>query len=124
MTETTVEDGNVVVECEFDAPPERIWRALSVEELAADWLDSVPAGSERAEAPSPQHARRSFEIIDRQPPTRITYRWQEGAGRNESFVTVELCPQESGRTLFRLTHSAPATVLVAANANAPRALAA
>ena len=124
MTETTIEDGKVVVECELDAAPERVWRALSIEELAADWLDSVPAGREPTDAPSTQDAGRSFEIVDRQPPTRITYRWQEGSGRSESFVTVELSPCTGGRTLFRLTHSPPATVLVSANETAPLARAA
>ena len=44
------EDGEVVVECGLDASPEKVWRALTVPELAADWLgamhESAPVSGE------------------------------------------------------------------------------
>ena len=46
----------------------------------------------------------------------LTYRWKERD--EESLVTIELTPQESGRTGFRLTH-APLKLPAAANTNEP-----
>jgi uncharacterized protein YndB with AHSA1/START domain len=111
-------DGEVVVECGLDAPPEKVWRALSIPELAADWLRARPEG---ATGPEP-----SFEIVAAEPFSRLTYRWRDRAEPmpGDSFVTVELRPDGTGATWFRLTHSPPRARLTAANGNAPVALAA
>ena len=36
--ETDACQQEVVVECELDASPEKVWRALTVPELVAEWL--------------------------------------------------------------------------------------
>ncbi len=44
MTPSKLGDGGeVIVECALDATPEQVWRALTIPELAADWLDAAPA---------------------------------------------------------------------------------
>ncbi|MFI0845461.1 SRPBCC domain-containing protein [Mesorhizobium sp. IMUNJ 23232] len=123
MTTSSVgENGEVIVECGLDAPAERVWRALSVPELAADWLGAVPA----ARADEDGRPATSFEIVDAKPFSRLTYRWRDGSpdARGDSFVTVEIAPRGPQNTWFRLTHRAPAMPLTAANGNTPMTLAA
>ncbi|WP_442583484.1 SRPBCC family protein [Mesorhizobium sp. ASY16-5R] len=123
MSESSVgKDGEIVVECGLDAPAERVWRALSVPELAADWLGAMPAGSRNSEDDSAT----SFEIVDATPFSRLTYRWRGGSpdSPGDSFVTVEIAPRGPQNTWFRLTHRPPAMRPAAANGNRPMALAA
>ncbi|PSJ65571.1 SRPBCC family protein [Kumtagia ephedrae] len=131
MTATTIgEDGEVVVECGLDAPAERVWRALATPELAADWLDATWAAGrcdgdvppDREPQPDgPNPGAKTFEIVEAEPFSRLTYRWREG--RVESFVTVELSPRGAKSTWFRLVHRPPES-RTAANGNTPMALAA
>ncbi|MEQ1954324.1 SRPBCC domain-containing protein [Mesorhizobium sp. CN2-181] len=123
MTTSSVgKDGEIVVECGLDAPAERVWRALSVPELAADWLGAMPASSGNGGG----GRANSFEIVDAKPFSRLTYRWRDGSldARGDSFVTVEIAPRGPQNTWFRLTHRPPAMLPVAANGNTPMALAA
>ncbi|MDQ6437742.1 SRPBCC domain-containing protein [Mesorhizobium sp. LHD-90] len=116
--------GEVVVECGLEAPAERVWRALSVPELAADWLGAKPALGEGGG--SDDTAANRFEIVEAQPFSRLTYRWRDGSPEapGESFVTVEIAPRGPQNTWFRLTHRPPAVRPAAANGNTPMALAA
>ncbi len=113
------EDGEVVVECGLDASPEKVWRALTVPELAADWLgamhESAPVSGEAA----------TFEIVDSVPFTRLVYRWTDRSEPSpaESTVTVEIKPHGTDASWFRLTHRPPAC-FAAANGNVRMALAA
>lgn len=116
MTRTPEAD-EVVVECELDASPEKVWRALTVPELVSEWLDVEPLRGENRRALEPGYA-----IVEAQPFVRVRYAWRdEGTSRPDSVVTFDLAPRPEGRTWFRLTHSpAAATVpIVAANGNAP-----
>lgn len=106
---------DIVVECELDAPPEKVWRALTVPELLARWIAAEELGDGET-APS-------YETLEARPFSRLRLAWRdEAASQADSLVTVELAPRPGGRTWFRLTHSASA--LRAANANAPMARAA
>ncbi len=113
------EDGEVVVECGLDASPEKVWRALSVPELAADWL-----GAAHESAPI-SGGKATFEIVDSVPFTRLVYRWTDRSEPSpvESSVTIEIKPDGAGASWFRLTHRPPAS-LSAANGNIRMALAA
>lgn len=118
MTTTTMsEDDEVVVECGLDAALERVWRALTVPELAADWLDAAPG----LEGLRGQKQGRSFEIVEAKPFTRLTYRWREAVddAPEESLVTIELSPDGPQNTWFRLTHRPPSAKRLAANGNNP-----
>lgn len=96
----------VVVDCELDAPPEKVWRALTVPELVAEWLEVAPVE---------EGQERGYAIVEATPFSRLRYAWHDAASdRPGSLVTFELWPQGDGRTRFRLTHGA---LPAAANAN-------
>jgi uncharacterized protein YndB with AHSA1/START domain len=112
--ESIASDEEVVVECELEASPEKVWRALTIPELVSNWID-------------PRHGDDgdpTFEMIDTLPGSRVRYAWRGGEHERESTVTFEIGPRPGGNTWFRLTHS-PARPVRAANGNSPpRALAA
>ncbi|HEV7344591.1 MAG TPA: SRPBCC domain-containing protein [Devosia sp.] len=104
----------LVFECALDAPPEKVWRALTIPHYRERWLKPAP-GTELA-------------VIAADENRSLTYSWREaGAGAvtgvEESVVTFELKPTTDGGTWFRLTHE-PVAVPAAANCNGPKMLAA
>ncbi|KKB09859.1 hypothetical protein [Devosia chinhatensis] len=97
MTDT---ENSVVFETILDAPPEKIWRALTIPEYRDHWLqppDDV-----------------SLALVTVNVNRVLTYSWKERD--EESLVTIELTPQDNGRTGFRLTH-VPVRIPAAANSN-------
>ena len=114
------DEASVIVETSLDAPTEKVWRALTVPELAAVWLGASPISGADADGDP------SFEILAAEPFDRITYRWlaTEAEQTVESRVTVEIWSEAAGSTRFRLTHKPPSRLPVAANTNMAIALAA
>ena len=105
MTETDA----LVFECALDAPPEKVWRALTVPEYLERWL-------------KPEQEI-DLAVVAAEENKSLTYRWREAGqgavmGMEDSLVTFELTPTSDGGTWFRLTH-APMAVPVAANSNLP-----
>ncbi|MHA6297800.1 SRPBCC domain-containing protein [Devosia sp. CAU 1758] len=97
----------LVFETMLDAPPEKVWRALTIPEYRERWLKK-PVDAE-------------IDVIASDENKSLTFRWREpGQGvavdPEESLVTFELTPEANGGTWFRLTH-APVVVPVAANTN-------
>jgi uncharacterized protein YndB with AHSA1/START domain len=97
----------VLVECTLDAPPERVWRALTIPEYLQAWL--------QPEGPL------DLTVMSENPNRSVTYHWRDNAadavgGLEEGVVTFEIAPNENGGTWFRLTH-APLLAPVAANEN-------
>jgi len=104
----------LVFECALDAPPEKVWRALTIPEYLERWLK--PAQDV------------DLAVMTAEENRSLTYRWREAGqgaivGMEDSLVTFELTPTTDGGTWFKLTH-APITVPVAANSNGPVMLAA
>jgi uncharacterized protein YndB with AHSA1/START domain len=102
----------LVFETVLDAPPEKIWRALTIPEYRDRWLQP-PDGV-------------SLNLVTLNAHSLLTYSWQERrdddeSGTEQSFVTIELTPYENGTTGFRLTH-APVLVPAAANSNEATAM--
>ena len=97
----------LVFECALDAPPEKVWRALTIPEYLERWL---------------KHEQEiDLAVVTAEENKSLTYRWREAgqgavAGMEDSLVTFELTPTSDGGTWFRLTH-APMAVPVAANSN-------
>jgi len=76
---------------EFDAPPERVWQAVTVAELRKRWLPDADLAS-----PEPVSAT---------PPCDVSYRMREVAPPFlESTVTFRLEPNETGGTRLRIVH--------------------
>ena len=108
----TSETDALVFDCSLDAPPEKVWRALTIPEYLSRWLK--PADDIE------------LAVVTAEENKSLTYRWREaGQGAvtdaEDSLVTFELTPNDDGGTWFKLTH-APMTVPVAANSNCVNAL--
>lgn len=80
----------LVQEYALDAPPEKVWRALSIPELRAQWLP----GTEHAEAlhQEPQRELR-LRLREAEPPFL------------ESTVDLQISPAADGGTLLRIVHA-------------------
>ncbi|MEO5322684.1 SRPBCC domain-containing protein [Mesorhizobium sp. CC13] len=125
MTDILVADEKcdaIVVECELEAEPEKVWRALTVPELVSAWLDVPAADDVAADTTGPV-----YRIVEALPFSRVRYAWNDdSAGEPDGFVTFDLAAQPGGGTWLRLTHSAeigrrPAGA--AANSNSPPVMA-
>jgi uncharacterized protein YndB with AHSA1/START domain len=103
MTDTDA----LTFECTLDAPPEKVWRALTVPEYLERWLKPAQ--------------EIELAVVTAEENKSLTYRWREAGqgavvGMEDSLVTFELTPTGDGGTWFRLTH-APMAMPVAANSN-------
>jgi uncharacterized protein YndB with AHSA1/START domain len=117
----------LVFECELDAPPQKVWRALTTPTYAAAWL--MPGAVE----PRPG-ARFSLDgkacglpgpidckVLAAEPPRKLRYAWREKDGEDaiDSIVTFELDPSLDGGTHLRIVHGDFVRRLAAANGNEP-----
>jgi len=103
MTDTPEEEQRLSYDVELDAPPEKVWRALTVPAFLDRWLMPMDraeggrfAGRDRGE---PIEA----EVVEAEPPRRLSWTWRE-AGEPAGVVTFTLTPSDSGGTLLRLVH--------------------
>jgi uncharacterized protein YndB with AHSA1/START domain len=85
----------VVVECDLDEPPEKVWRALTTPELVDAWLAPAEVGAD-------------YEMVESDPGKRVSWRWTEGEPPRESTVTFVVGRTAEGGSHLRLVHSAPA----------------
>lgn len=116
-------------ECELEAPPEKVWRALSVPEFLATWLmpntlRKTRMGERFAFDGQKQGLAKTIEceVLAAEPERLLRYRWAE-PGSAASVVTFELSPYGEG-TWLRVVHTAPsrfaaAIIMSAANCNGP-----
>lgn len=117
--ESGSDDDRIVYECELDAPPETVFRAVSVPEFLTEWIGFPPGGAGGEDAGADSREAASYEIEETTPPSRVRLRWRDrDADLPDSRVTIELSPAPEGRTFFRLTHDAAEIRHVAANRNA------
>ncbi|MCX5514331.1 ATPase [Kaistia algarum] len=104
------------LECDLDAPIEKVWRALSEPALLAQWLlpnDIAPetgAHFTRAGA-ADQGGTIDCEILESDPPRHLRFSWRASETRADgtqdtldTVVTFELEPTADGRTHLRLVH--------------------
>jgi uncharacterized protein YndB with AHSA1/START domain len=113
-------DDSVTFECELEASPEKVWRALTVPELLAQWLPTESP----AQGDAPDASRFSaIETIESRPHEMLRYGLREEnaeAGMEDSTVTFELRPTANGGTWLRLVHAVDAHTRIrapAANGN-------
>ena len=110
---------SIVVEIDLDAPPEKVWRALTETELVAAWLmpnDIRPEPGHRftmRAQPTPGwDGTVTCEVLVAEPHRRLSYRWRGGADAVEGYghrldtvVTWTLTPTGAGGTHLKLEHA-------------------
>jgi uncharacterized protein YndB with AHSA1/START domain len=127
------DQGILRFEYELDAPPAKVWRALTIPEFVARWLTAPPIEPGSA-APRPEDANPlppaplSLRVIDSEPCQFVRYAWREEGGLFfDNVVTFRLHPNDSGGTTFSIVHQLTRLVGAwpgrdAANSNAPQLL--
>jgi uncharacterized protein YndB with AHSA1/START domain len=108
--ETQAED--LVFEYALDAPPEKVWRAISIPGFRDKWLPGEDLADADPIASTPGEEIR-YSIRDGEPPFL------------ESVVTFQVRPGADGGSIFRVVHGLTDARLVprkvpAANNNGPR----
>lgn len=100
---------HVVVECELDAPPAQVWRALTEPDLLARWLAPNDFRAEigaRFSLRETDGAAIDCEVLEVEPERRLAYRWQrDDEDAVDSIVSFELTEAVAGRTHLRLVHA-------------------
>lgn len=121
---------NVELTEPFDAPPEDVWRALTSAEALADWLmpnDFVPEVGRKftfePDHETPWEGHVHCEILELEPPRKMTWRWRTTGMDRPSRVTFELVPKDGGtELLFRHTGEAVAPVAEGLDGGWPKML--
>ncbi|MBL5820745.1 SRPBCC domain-containing protein [Serratia marcescens] len=81
----------LVLEYALEAPPEKVWRALSIPALREQWLPTGDLAQAEPLATTPGEAV-SYRLRDDQPPFL------------ESVVTLQIVPGVGGGSLLRVIH--------------------
>jgi uncharacterized protein YndB with AHSA1/START domain len=93
------EDDAVVLECELDEPPDKVWRALSEPDLRAAWLGETEAAQ--------------VEVLAATPGERLDLAWRADDG--DSRVSFEIGAAAGGGTRLKIIHrlAEPAAIVTA-----------
>ena len=101
---------DLVLEFELDAPPEKVWRAISIAAFRDKWLPKGDLADDEPVFSAPGEEIR-YGMRDSEPPFL------------ESVVTFQLEPDAAGGTLLRIIHALTDARLAqpsdAANSNGP-----
>ena len=116
----------LVFECELEAPPAKVWRALTIPDYVAAWLAPMELEQKseglRFDGKAGGLAGRvDCTVLAAEPPHRLRYAWREedGGSTLDSIVTFELNPISDGGTHLRITHGDFVLKPAAANLNEP-----
>lgn len=97
---------DIVLDAVYPHSPERVWRALTTPEELAAWLmpnDFAPiVGHKFQFRVKPQWGWRGIvdcEVLEVDPPRRLTYTWQGDPKYRVTTVTWTLTPAEGGTRL-------------------------
>jgi uncharacterized protein YndB with AHSA1/START domain len=98
---------SIVVECDLDESPEKVWRALTEPELMAQWLTSSDV-----DEPLKPNADIECEVIEAEPHRLLRYSWRGGENDRDGYdctldtvVTFTLTETVTGGTHLRVVHS-------------------
>lgn len=128
MTGVTTDD-SLRLAFPLEAPPEKVWRALTVKAYLERWLLPVQEGEGLIFAGGADGLAERIEadIIGADPPCRLSWLWRErGEGAHgDGIVTFTLSPMEGGGTWLTIEQRAIRTPIPEpANSNTTVALAA
>ena len=96
---------------DLDAPPEKVWRAISIAEFREKWL--------------PKDILADPESVSETPGEQVRYRLRDDTPPFlESFVTFTIAPNAAGGTSLRIIHELTGATVErlsrsVANANSP-----
>ncbi len=98
---------DVILERTYPYPPERVWRALTDPQAMADWLMQCPGfapkvGHKFRFTAKPQPGWRGFvdcEVLECDPPRRLSYSWDGDPKMKPTTVTWTLAPTAEGTRL-------------------------
>ncbi len=93
MTDTEAKQpaDDLIMEYEIDAPPEKVWRAISIPEFREKWL--------------PEKDLADADPISTEPGEEVRYRMREEVSPFlESIVTFQIGPNVLGGTRLRIIH--------------------
>ena len=82
---------DLVLDYELDAPPEKVWRAISNPALRERWLPKADLAEAAPLSSTPSEEVR-YRMRDNEPPFL------------ESIVTFQLSPNDAGGTRLRIIH--------------------
>jgi len=107
-SDASADNDELVLEYELDAPPEKVWRAVTIPALRERWL--------------PPSDLAGPEPVSSVPGEEVCYRMREAEPPYlESHVTFRIEPNEAGGTRFRIIHEIARTDVrqmpAAANSN-------
>ena len=110
----------VVVETDIEAPPERVWRALSEPDLAGAWLASGEMSAEPGDRFTLDDDGRKIdcEVLEAEPARRLRLGWREVDGGVASEVSFVLTPRPAGGTHLRVIHGPVVVSLASARMRA------
>ena len=111
-------DEGLRFEVELDAPPARVWRALTIPEYVERWL-APPDG------PANDRGAPPYRLIESEPERSVRYAWREADNPGDSVVTFRIAPNNAGGTTFVIEHermSSARSPPAPANRNALRLL--
>ena len=102
----------LVFDHEIDAPPAKVWRALTEPALRARWL---APGELTPETGTPLRlddadGEIAGEVLAAEPGRLLRLAWRQGDGEAavDSVVTFTLLPTIRGGTFLRVVHAIPA----------------
>jgi len=105
-SEAKVDDA-IITECDLDAEPGKVWRALTEPDLVSGWLIPENVDCQVMEAHPERLLRCSWRSAER-----------DGEGHSlDTVVTFELSQTEQGGTHLRIVHEGFAMMASAANDN-------
>ncbi|WP_105405457.1 SRPBCC domain-containing protein [Neorhizobium sp. T7_12] len=108
---TKVQERGFEQRYDLDAPPEKVWRAISIAEFREKWL--------------PKDMLADPESVSVTPGERVRYRLRDDTPPFlESFVTFTIAPNAAGGTSLRIIHELTGATVErlsrsVANANSP-----
>jgi uncharacterized protein YndB with AHSA1/START domain len=99
-------EDDVRFETELDAPPEKVWRALTLPEFVGRWLAPGDIRPQEGHAFSLKGEDGAIEcaVVEAKPPHVLGYSWREEGGP-DSLVRFHLAGTEAGGTRLTIVHS-------------------
>ncbi len=102
----------IVKEVLLDAPPQRVWQALTDNDELKQWYFELEAFKPEVGFEfqfSVEHAGRNWvhlcRVTEVIPNKKLSYTWRYEGIEGDTLLTFELIPEEGDKTRLKLTHA-------------------